>query len=136
MPRHQLDSEKMNVTSNCENTLATTGDVAAPPRSHTMAPPETVSPYCEAPKTLSLTGMVMGIVGIALGPGGIPFAITALVLGNMGSKNEPGARGFWLTARITGWVGLAFGAIFFALFIVMLVVALNTPSAYQGRYSY
>lgn len=61
-----------------------------------------------APKTLSLIGMIAGIVGVLAFGWFIPASIAALVLGYMGKSREGApAKGFWLTAIITGWVGVA-----------------------------
>lgn len=59
------------------------------------------------PKTLSLIGMIAGIVGVVAVGYFLPASIAALVLGYMGRKREGlAARGFWLTAIILGWVGV------------------------------
>jgi len=81
-----------------------------------------------APKTLSLIGMIAGIVGI-LGSGvalipiiGSIFALfipaAAVVLGFMGkSKEGAPARAFWLTALITGFIGIAIAVVALILWI-------------------
>ncbi|MEY2848750.1 MAG: hypothetical protein RI885_1415, partial [Actinomycetota bacterium] len=61
-----------------------------------------------APKTLSLIGMIAGILGVVSFGWFLPASIAALILGYMGKKREGvPAKGFWLTAIITGYVGIA-----------------------------
>ena len=84
-----------------------------------------------SPKTLSLIGMIVGIVGVLSFGWFVPASIAALVLGYMGKKREGlPAKGFWLTAIITGWVGVAItvlGAIGFIV-IFALTAATGTSS--------
>ena len=76
------------------------------------------------PKTLSLIGMIAGIVGALAIGWFVPASIAALVLGYMGKKREGlPARGFWLTAIITGWVGVAITVLGTIGFIAIFVIA-------------
>ena len=90
---------------------------------YTAPPPAYSAMGVTAPKkTLSLIGMIAGIVGL-LGFWIVFFPIVgsilqlfipgaALVLGILGRKREGlPARGFWLTAIITGVVGLVIAII-------------------------
>ncbi|PPH44794.1 hypothetical protein C5D09_12295 [Rathayibacter sp. AY1C9] len=92
------------------------GSVPVPP-----APPV-------VPRTLSLVGMILGIVGlvITLFAAGFGFLLSApaVVLGFLGRRREPAARGFALTAIITGFAGIAVSLIYLAVFLVFVVVAL------------
>ncbi|MBG6108927.1 DUF4190 domain-containing protein [Frigoribacterium sp. CG_9.8] len=110
----------------------------APPAGGYVAPPPyTATGGVATPKTLSLIGMILGIVGI-LGSGVVIFPIVgsvlqlfipggALVLGILGRKREgPGAKGFWLTAIITGIVGLAIAII--ALIGWIALIAIGIPN--------
>ena len=82
-------------------------------------------------RTLSLIGMIVGIVGVLSFGWFVPASIAALVLGYMGKKREGvPAKGFWVTAIITGWVGVAItvlGAIGFIV-IFALTAATGTSS--------
>lgn len=88
------------------------------------------SPVAAAPKTLSLIGMIAGIVGIVIslfGFGfGLIFSIGAVVLGFLGKKREPAAKGFWLTAIITGFVGIALSIIFGIVLLFIIIGAANS----------
>ena len=77
-----------------------------------------------APKTLSLIGMISGIVGVLAFGWFVPASIAALILGYMG-KNREGlaAKGFWLTAIITGWIGAAITIIGAIAFIAIFALA-------------
>jgi hypothetical protein len=78
------------------------------------------------PKTLSLIGMIAGIVGIVISvPGwgfGFIFSVAAIVLGFLGKSREPAAKGFWLTAIITGFVGVAISVVYLIITIFLFVV--------------
>ncbi|AND15784.1 DUF4190 domain-containing protein [Rathayibacter tritici] len=94
------------------------------------APPRYPSAYEPAPvvpRTLSLVGMILGIVGlvITIFAWGLGFLLSApaVVLGFLGRRREPGARGFALTAIITGFAGIVLSLIFLAITIVFVVVA-------------
>ncbi|WP_374947283.1 hypothetical protein [Agreia sp.] len=93
------------------------------------------SPVASAPKTLSLIGMIAGIVGIVVslfGFGfGLVFSIGAVVLGFLGKKREPAAKGFWLTAIITGFAGIALSIIFG---IVLLFIIIGTANSGYSSY--
>ena len=92
------------------------------------ATPGAVAP----PKTLSLIGMIAGIVGLLAIGWFVPASIAALVLGYMGKKREGlPAKGFWLTAIITGWVGVAI-----TIIGAIALIALIGLSATTGVGSY
>ncbi|MDY0911696.1 hypothetical protein [Rathayibacter festucae] len=88
------------------------------------------------PKTLSLTGMILGIVGLVISIFGWGFGFIlsapAIVLGFLGRRREPGARGLALTAIITGIAGVVISLIYLAVTIVLLVLALNAASSPGG----
>jgi hypothetical protein len=61
---------------------------------------------------LSITSMVLGIVGIVLCCfGGVFFSIAAIITGHIAQKSQHWARGFWLTGLITGYSGIALGVL-------------------------
>ncbi len=82
-------------------------------------------------KTLSLIGMIAGIVGVVAFGYFLPASIAALVLGYMGKKREGmPARGFWLTAIITGWVGVAITVIGGIALIAIFALASSGSGSY------
>ena len=83
-------------------------------------------------KTLSLIGMIAGIVGVVAFGWFIPASIAAIVLGSMGKKREGlPAKGFWLTAIITGWVGVGL-----SILIVGGTILIFALSAAAGMRNY
>jgi len=88
------------------------------------------SPFAAAPKTLSLIGMIAGIVGVVIslfsGGFGLIFSIGAVVLGFLGKKREPAAKGFWLTAIITGFAGIGISVIWGIVWVLIFVSAAST----------
>jgi hypothetical protein len=93
------------------------------------------SPVASAPKTLSLIGMIAGIVGVvvslASGGFGLIFSIGAVVLGFLGKKREPAAKGFWLTAIITGFAGILISIIWGIVLVLIFVAAASSASDYS-----
>ena len=78
-----------------------------------------------APKGLSITSMVLGIVGL-LGFGfGALLSIAAIVTGHMAQRSQPHAKGFWLTGLITGYIGLVIGVIGLVFIFVLMAVYPN-----------
>ena len=98
----------------------------APPPAPGYTPPTTAYAPAEsfAPKkTLSLIGMIAGIVGVVAFGWFIPASIAANVLGSMGKKREGlPAKGFWLTAIITGWVGVGLSVLIVGGTILIFVL--------------
>lgn len=102
----------------------------------TPTPPSTAPAYAYAPpapappRTLSLTGMILGIAGlvITIFAWGFGFLLSApaVVLGFLGRRREPGARGFSLTAIITGFAGIVISLIYLAITVVIFVVAIQS----------
>jgi len=94
------------------------------------------SPVAAAPKTLSLIGMIAGIVGVVIslfsGGFGLIFSIGAVVLGFLGKKREPAAKGFWLTAIITGFVGIAMTVLWVIGIIIFAVVLAGADTSYSS----
>jgi hypothetical protein len=113
---------------------------AATPPPPAYAPPAYTPPaYAPGvgvapPKTLSLIGMIVGIIGVVAFGWFVPASIAALVLGYMGKKREGApAKGFWLTAIITGWVGVALTVL--VVGGVILIAVLGAASGYNS-YNY
>ena len=98
------------------------------------AQPAYAQPTPAAPKTLSLIGMIAGIVGLVGFPVvfipivgsimGLFIPAAAIVLGFLGRKREGvPAKPFWLTALITGFVGIAIAVISLIGWIVIIAAA-------------
>ncbi len=101
------------------------------PNSPYGAPPR-YSDDTTPPKTLSLIGMISGIIGVIAFGLFVPASIAALVLGYLGRKREgEPAKGFWLTAIITGWVGVALSVIV-ALGFIALIALGSAVSTTEG----
>jgi len=82
-------------------------------------------------KTLSLIGMIGGIVGLLSIFGGwaLLFSIAGVVLGHLGQRREgQPARGFWLTALITGYLGILIAIGWIILYIVGFAALASDPS--------
>lgn len=119
---------------------ATPSAGVTPPSYGTPQPPPTApasaySPDPIAPRTLSLVGMILGIVGLVISvfAWGFGFLLSApaVVLGFLGRRREPGARGFALTAIITGFAGIVVSLIYLAITIVVFAVAIaHVPGSY------
>ena len=95
--------------------------------------PYAYGPYVpQPPQGLSITSMVLGIVGLlfAFGGFGLLLNIAAVITGHMASKRQVYAKGFWLTGIITGYVGLAIsllvGLIILASILIPLFVLSNS----------
>jgi hypothetical protein len=98
-----------------------------------------------APKTLSLIGLIAGIVGL-LGFWIVFIPIVgsilqlfipgaALVLGILGRKREGlPARGFWLAAIITGIVGLVIAVIALIGWIVLFAIGSSNGAFTTNNY--
>lgn len=101
------------------------------PTPASTAPSYAYAPPAPAPpRTLSLTGMILGIAGlvITIFAWGFGFLLSApaVVLGFLGRRREPGARGFALTAIITGFAGIVISLIYLAITVVIFVVAIQS----------
>jgi hypothetical protein len=119
--------------------------VAPPPPAGYAAPAPAYATGVVAPKkTLSLIGMIAGIVGLVgfwivfipvVGSIlGLFLPAAALVLGILGRKREGvPARGFWLTAIITGIVGLVIAVIALIGWIVVFAIG-NSTGAFTNSY--
>ena len=117
----------------------TAGGYTAPP------PAYSAMGVTASKKTLSLIGMIAGIVGL-LGFWIVFIPIVgsilqlfipgaALVLGILGRKREGlPARGFWLTAIITGVVGLVIAIIALIGWIAILAISSSNGLFTTNRY--
>ncbi|MWV50858.1 hypothetical protein GRS96_16425 [Rathayibacter sp. VKM Ac-2803] len=108
------------------------GTPAGPPAPGYAYPPTPAAP----PRTLSLVGMILGIVGlvITIFAWGFGFILSApaVVLGFLGRRREPAARGFALTAIITGFAGITVSLIYLAITIVLFAIALGAAGSSSG----
>jgi len=70
------------------------------------------------PQALSITAMVLGLVGLAFGWAMFGFpSLAAVIVGHLGLKREPEGRPFSITGLVTGYIGLAV-AVFVAVFAI------------------
>src|SRR5690606_10102369 len=90
-----------------------------------------------APRGLSITAMVCGIVGLVLSFFAFGFlpALAGVIFGHIGMKKEPTAKGFSLTGLITGYAGLALSLVVVlialaAIFIPLWFVGTAASSSY------
>lgn len=97
-------------------------------------PPQGVA-YAAAPRRgLSITAMVLGIVGIVgMIYGGFMLSIGAIIFGHIGRKKEPAGRGMALAGLVTGYIGagcsIAFALIFVLVFIVPALLLLGAAGS-------
>jgi hypothetical protein len=98
------------------------------------------SAYAPAPpRGLSITSLVLGIVGLCVGWAmlGLP-SLAAVIFGHIGMKREPAGRGLAIGGLITGYVGIVIGVIAIIVTIVSILLPLlvvwgviaSTPGSY------
>jgi hypothetical protein len=83
--------------------------------------------YAQAPygypiapsKSLSITSMVLGLVGIFFGA---LFSVAAVITGHIAARREPHAKGFWLTGIITGYVIVVVWILIVITYAVLMTV--------------
>ena len=75
------------------------------------------------PKGLSITSMVLGIVGIVFLGIGLLASVAAVITGHIAQRSQPYAKGFWLTGIITGYVGAGLALLFILFYVVIVVIA-------------
>lgn len=102
-----------------------------------MTDPQSVPPaYTPAPvtpkRTLSIVGMVLGIVSLlgifVIGLGFLP-GIAAIIVSVLARRREPAGRPFSLTGLITGIVGTVIGLIVFAIYLVAIIFIASHPGS-------
>jgi len=134
------------VTPPAASPYAPPADAAAPsyptaPPTYTPASPQ--APYGQAPyvgspagppRGLSITSMILGIVGILFGGFGLLISIAAVITGHLGQRRQPYAKPFWLTGIITGYVGILIGLVVTGFIIFAIVLAATSGSS--GDYYY
>ena len=86
------------------------------------------------PRGLSVTSMVLGIVGVLFGGFGLLISIAAVITGHMGQRRQPYAKPFWLTGIITGYFGILIGLVVTGLFIFLIVLGVSQGDS--GYYDY
>lgn len=104
---------------------------AAQPNPYAQGAPAQPQPYNygpyvpQPPQGLSITSMILGIVGVLFALGGFGFLLNvgAVVTGHLATKRQPYAKPFWLTGIITGYVGLGISLIWGLFFILIFVLA-------------
>jgi len=108
---------------------------AAPP-TYTPAQPNPYAPGVPGPaRGLSITSMVLGIVGVLFGGFGLLISIAAVITGHMAQRRQPYAKPFWLTGIITGYFGILIGLVVTAFFIFIIVLGVSQGGS-GGYYDY
>lgn len=76
------------------------------------------------PRGLSITAMVLGIVGL-VGSfiGGGLLSIGAVIFGHIGLRKEPAGRGMAIAGLVTGYIGVGLGLIFLIFIVGSIVTA-------------
>jgi hypothetical protein len=133
------------VTPPTASPYAPPAEAAAPtyptaPPTYTPASPQ--NPYAQAPYTgsvapprgLSITSMILGIVGILFGGFGLLISIAAVITGHLGQRRQPYAKPFWLTGIITGYAGILFGLIVTGFIIFAIIFAATSGSSSDYYY--
>jgi hypothetical protein len=100
--------------------------------------PYNYGPYVpQPPQGLSITSMVLGIVGVlfAFGGFGLLLNIAAVITGHMASKRQPYAKPFWLTGIITGYAGIGISLLVGAIILASILIPIFLMGSY-GAYNY
>ena len=83
---------------------------------------------------LSITSMVLGIVGVLFSGFGLLISIAAVITGHMAQRRQPYAKPFWLTGIITGYFGILIGLIVTGIFIFLIILGMSQGGS--GYYDY
>lgn len=65
-------------------------------------------PVASGDRTLSITSLVLGIVGVVLGGTFGAAPIVAVVLGHLALRREPAGRAIAISGLVLGYAGIAF----------------------------
>lgn len=85
------------------------------------------------PRGLSITSMVLGIVGlVGFFLGGGLLSVGAVIFGHIGLKREPAGRGMAIAGIVTGYVGIGIGILLFLLILVPLLIAISATFVVAG----
>ena len=91
------------------------------------AQPGYAQPYAAQPagppKGLSVTSMVLGIVGVLFAGVGLLLSIGAIITGHLAQRSQPYAKGFWLTGIITGYVGAGIALLVIFFYVAVFIAA-------------
>ncbi len=114
------------------------GQMAGPQSGYYTAPGYVMTPMVYAdsgPKGLSITSMVLGIVGFIASIFGVGVLlipqILAVIFGHIALKKEPGGRGMAITGLVLGYIGLAIGLVLLAILIIVAVIGAAAISTYR-----
>ena len=77
-------------------------------------------------RTLSITSLVLGVVGIVLGGTFGAAPIVAIVLGHLALRREPEGRALAITGLVLGYIGIGF----VALLLLGALLAMLLPFAF------
>ena len=99
---------------------------AAAPPAPGAPQPYAYGPYVpQPPKGLSITSLILGIVGVVFCGTLFLVSVAAIVTGHLAAKRQPYAKGMWLTGLITGYVGAGIGLIWIGLWTISLIASLS-----------
>jgi hypothetical protein len=101
-------------------------------------PAPAASPYgpvpvvSTAPRGLSITSLVTGIVGLLLDLFGFGFLVSlaAVITGHLAQRRQPAERAFWLTGLITGYIGIGISLIYGVIQVILIIVFFTTGAGY------
>jgi hypothetical protein len=120
------------------NPYAQPAPAAPPANPYAHAAPAQPQPYNygpyvpQPPQGLSITSMVLGIVGLLLSFFGSGFLlnVAAVITGHLASKRQPYAKPFWLTGIITGYIGVGFALLWGAIILGLFLLGIASSSYY------
>ena len=85
------------------------------------------------PRGLSITAMVLGILGLVGSfVGGGFLSIGAVIFGHVGLRKEPSGRGMAIAGLVTGYIGVGLGLVFLIIVIGSIVTAVMIGSVAVG----
>ena len=91
-------------------------------------------PYAPAPpRGLSITAMILGILGIVGSfMGGFLLSIGAVIFGHIGLRKEPAGRGMAIAGLVTGYIGVGLGVVFVVGFALWIITTLTIAGVAVG----
>lgn len=93
--------------------------------------PYAYGPYVpQPPKGLSITSMVLGLVGILFCGTLFPASLAAVITGHLAVKRQPYAKGFWLTGIISGYAGILAGLFWLVVTLIPILIGIGSYNYY------
>lgn len=115
-------------------------NVPAAPNPYAPQSPYTAQPgvpgvgyLAPPPRGLSITAMVLGIVGlVGFVFGGAFLSIGAVIFGHIGIRKEPAGRGMAIAGIVTGYAGIGIGVLLFLFLLIPFFLLLFGTIAVAG----